>query len=117
MVPVIKKSVSTIRKDPICPNTTVVNGLLYFFHDSQGNSEKRWVFSDDKAKCLEVPWPEITTLRNASLLKKMLLPDNSCQMVEVEEFRRNGTMQNKNVCTVTNYGQKERILQILHCVP
>lgn len=55
MVPVIKKSVSTIRKDPISPKTTVVNGLLYFFHDSQGNSEKRWVFSDDKEKCLEVP--------------------------------------------------------------
>jgi len=49
--------------------------------------------------------------------EKMFLHDNSCQLVEVEEFRRKGTMQNKIVCTVTYYGQKERIFQVLCRVP
>lgn len=56
-----------------------------------------------------MPCAEITTFKNASLWKKVLLYGNSCQLVEVEEFKMKGTTWNRNVCTVTNYGQNERI--------
>lgn len=49
--------------------------------------------------------------------EKMLLHNNSCQLVVVEEFRRKGIKQIKKVCTITNYGQKDRIFQVLYPVP